>query len=399
MSRTWPSVDVCDVLVVGATSHGLAAALGMAQAGLRVEVIETQIHTTLPWTAVHHWSVLSGLDSIGVLGEAEAVGERTTGWGLRILATGEQISFDLADLAGQVEHAYNLRVEDEALRAVLRRRLLALPGTAVRPGRVVALHQHLGGATVDVDTPAGPHLARATWVVAADGASSAVRRESGIAFEGSTWWERCIVALLRHDFGSRGYCDTTFQVDGTHGAVVERAGEDTWRYVFQEPGTRPEDTLAGRIPQALMGATGEAPEILDWTAERMYQRVAAQFRAGRVLLVGESAHVTHRLTGHSSTSGWFDVFSLVRVLPDVLAGRIDDTALTKWAEHRRRVYLDEAVPASLARKHLVSEIRDQASLDIELDQFRRAQSDLAGRRELLLQGRELDGARPSPTAF
>jgi 3-(3-hydroxy-phenyl)propionate hydroxylase len=384
--------DPVDVLVVGAGHHGLATAVGLARAGCTVEVVDSGRHPALPWTAVHHWSVLSDLHHLGVLDDLVAAGARATGWGLRVLATGEHITYDLGDLVGQVEHPYHLRVAEDRLREVLQRRLLELGGTTARPGRVVGLHQHPGGVTVDLDTPSGPHLARARWVVAADGAASAVRREAGIAFEGTTWWERCVVALVRHDFAALGYPDTTFQVDGSHGAVVERAGEDTWRYVFQEPGTRPEDTVASRIPDVLRHATGGAREVVEWTAERMHQRVAAQFRTGRVLLVGEAAHVTHRLIGHSSISGWFDAFSLARLLPEVVTERADDEALTAWAQQRRRVYLDDAVPASLSRKNLVSGIRDRASLDVELDQFRRALSDASLRREVLLQGRELDGA-------
>jgi hypothetical protein len=48
----------------------------------------------------------------------------------------------------------------------------------------------------------------------------------------------------------------------------------------------------------MRGVTGRDPHIHDWTSERTHQRSAVTtYRAGPVVLVSETAHVTHKLIG------------------------------------------------------------------------------------------------------
>jgi 3-(3-hydroxy-phenyl)propionate hydroxylase len=388
---------VRDVVVVGASQVGLLTAIGLARAGLDVEVIDSVPPQRLPWTAVHHWSVLAGLDRLGVLDPVLDEGVRTSQWGLHVLATGEQLTYDVTELADSVRFPFNVRLETSLLCAVLARAFLAHPGATISPRtRVRGLVPHDTGVLLELDDDVGGpgRILEARWVVAADGLSSVVRRELGLGFEGTTWPERSVTALVEHDFAAHGYPDTTFQVDGRLGAVVERAGDRRWRYVYEEPLHLPEESIGERLPGVLEQATGERPRVLDWTSSRMHQRTAVSYRSGRVLLVGEAAHVTHRLVGRAPISGYFDAFSVVPALAQVVRGRSYDHVLSRWADHRRRVFLDEVVPTTASRKNLVTQIRDPHRREIELDHYRRALTDPVARREVLLQGTELDAGAP-----
>lgn len=382
-----------DVAVVGGTLTGLATALGLARRGVAVTLLDTVPAPRLSWTAVHHWSVLPVLDRLGVLDRALLEGEATAHWGLRVLATGEQLVYDVRELGREVGLPFNLRLEPAVLRGLLQDALLACPDAQVVDGvRLDAVRQDGAGAELllagdGVGVALDSGVLRARWVVGADGHASAVRRHTGLAFEGTTWTERGVVALVRHDFGARSYPETTFQVDGRFGAVVERAGCRRWRYLFQESLSQREGEVEQRIAGVLHAVTGERSEVLGWSAARMHQRSATSYRAGRVLLVGDAAHVTHPMCGHTSLSGWFDADSLVPVLHRALEGG-PDGHLTQWAELRRRQFLDEAVPASLRRRHLVAQIHDAHRLEVELEAFRRATVDPAYLREALLAERD-----------
>ncbi|CAN5652516.1 N/A [soil metagenome] len=391
---------VVDVVVVGAGHLGLTTALGLARAGVEVEVLDTGADERLPWTAVHHWSVLPGLADLGVLDGLLEAGATTSTWGLRVLATGEHLTYDLGDLGGQVRHPYNLRLEESRLCDTLRAALSRLPSARLTRAREIgSVRQHDDGVTVqvrgdedDTDAASVDRVVRARWLVAAQGSSSAVRRELGLGFAGTTWTERCVVALVEHDFAAVGYPDTTFQVDGRLGAVVERKDDRLWRYTYQEPLSRPEHAVADRIAGVLRAATGADPRVVDWNSARMHQRSVDSYRSGRVVLVGETAHVTHTMTGHTSISGWVDALTLAPVLAEVVREPAAEAVVTAWADERRRVYLDDVVPDSLSRRNLLTQISDPRRLDIELDQFRRARTDAATRREVLLEGREPEGA-------
>lgn len=382
-----------EVAVVGASLAGLTTALGLARAGVGVTLVDTVAPPRLTWTAVHHWAVLPLLDQLGVLDRALLEGEATACWGWRVLGTGERLAFDVRELGPEVRLPFNLRLEPAALRAILRDALLTCPmAEVVTDARIADLRQHPDGVEVFLDDPAGARSIRslhARWVVGADGPASEVRRRAGLAFEGMTWTERCVVALVQHDFAARDYDDTTFQIDGRWGAVVERAGHQRWRYLFQESLSHSEGETGHRIDEVLRAVTGEQPEVLDWTASRMHQRSATSYRNGRLLLVGDAAHLTHPMTGHTSLSGWFDAASLVSALLEERTGGAQaGDVLTRWAQWRRRHFLDDAAPASLGRRNLVAQIRDARRLEIELDVVRRATVDPARRREALLAERD-----------
>jgi 3-(3-hydroxy-phenyl)propionate hydroxylase len=369
-----------DVAVVGASTAGLVTALGLARRGLDVVLVDSVPAPRLSWSAIHHWSVLPILDELGVLDTALVAGEATAHWGLRVLATGEQFVFDLRELGPEARHPFNLRLEPHLLRDILREALAAVRGTVALDGcRVLGLRQSHDGVVLDLTD--GTSLT-AAWVVGADGPASAVRRTAGLGFEGTTWTERGVVALVEHDFAALGYPDTTFQIDGHAGAVVERVGQQTWRYLYQESLALPEGQVAQRLAALLHDVTGARPGVLDWTSARMHQRSATSYRAGRVVLIGDAAHVTHPLTGHTSLSGWQDAARLVPVLASVVDGTPDEQ-LARWAEERRRHFLDDAAPTSLGRRNLVAQIRDRHRLEVELDAFRRASEDPDLRRELL----------------
>lgn len=383
------TTDAVDVVVVGAGAAGLATALGLARRGVSVDVVDVARPPRVPWTEVHHWSVLAGLHDLGVLDDLLRRGTRRTRWELRVLMSGERIPFDLGDLRADVPHPYALRVSETDLLEVLTEHLLALPGTRVLQGPVRAVVTGTDEATVTYEGRGGNGEARGHWVVAADGPASVPRREAGIAFPGTSGAERTVVAVVDHDFAGQGYAETTFQVDGQWGAVVELVGGTTWRYVFQEPLEWSEEGVPARIVDVLGHVTGRSPLVLDWNVERTHQRTAVAFRRGRTVLVGDSAHLTHRLIGHSSIAAWCEAFSLAEVLAGVVAGTDHPSTLDAWAHARRRSYLSDAVPASISRRNLVAQIRDPSRLALELEDFRRALADVAVRRDVLMRGREL----------
>ena len=64
-----------DVIIVGGGPTGFINALGLAQAGIRVMIIEAESAiNSSPRAAVYFWSVLAGLERLDILAEAESIG-------------------------------------------------------------------------------------------------------------------------------------------------------------------------------------------------------------------------------------------------------------------------------------------------------------------------------------
>ncbi len=382
------------VVIVGAQPVGLCTALGLAQQGIGVTLVALESDDSTCFQFVHNWSVLPGLDALGVLADARAVGSSETQIGIRIGATGETIVLDLGVLGSEVPFPFNLHLEETALSAILLDHLLRFPAvTRVDAARVTAVAQDTAGVRIDIESPGGATSIGADWLVAADGTNSTVRRLLGIGFPGFTWRERSVSVLVTTHQKTPDLRPTTFVVNPERSALLQKAGPHRWTCAFTESLELSESSLQSRVATAANDFLGPDPSSLDgWVAARMHHRSAQTYRAGRVLLTGAAAHVTNRIVGHSSITGFFDAYRLVEALGAHIEGVADDRVLDTWAASRRRIFLDDVAPLSTSRKQLLSLNADQ--LNAELDSYRDAAASPDVLREMLLVNRALAGDSP-----
>lgn len=385
---------MADVLVVGGGPVGFVAALGLARAGVAVELIEAEPDIgDSPRAAVYHWSVLDGLERLGILDEAIAAGLTKRDYAYLVRATGERIDYDLSVLAGHTCHPFNIHLGQHRLAEIARRHLLALPNARVRFGtRLERIAQDGDGVTAHVAGSDEP--IRARWLVGADGGGSTVRKALGLDFEGYTWPERFVATNVRFDFEAAGYALTTMVIDAAHGAVIVKLDDaGLWRCTYMEDAALPEASFAERIPAAYRALL---PHDGPWRLERaapyrMHQRAAPSFRAGRVLLAGDAAHVTNPTGGLGLTSGLFDAYALHPALAAVVLEGGDERLLDNYAETRRRVFLERASPQAVRNKRLIFHANGGgAALEEALADLRRMAADAEYRLDRLMFSRSLD---------
>ena len=241
-----------EVIIVGGGPVGFITALGLAQAGVRVTIIEAEPRiVNSPRAAVYFWSVLEGLGRLGVLDEAQTAGVRKQDYTYLVRRTGERIEYSMEMLAGHTPHPYNLHLSQDRLAEIAMRKLQALSNATVRFGaRLEKLQQDADGVTVSVATERETEELRARWVIGADGAGSTVRRLLGLSFDGITWPERFVATNVYCDFERYGYARATFVIDERFGAVIVILNnEGLWRCTYMEDATLPEETFLERLPQ------------------------------------------------------------------------------------------------------------------------------------------------------
>jgi 3-(3-hydroxy-phenyl)propionate hydroxylase/6-hydroxy-3-succinoylpyridine 3-monooxygenase len=343
-----------DVIVVGGGPTGFVTALGLAQAGVSVCLVEAGDHIIdSPRACVYHWSMLDGLERLGIREEAERIGYTKDDYLWFVKKTGERLPYDLKVLSSVTRFPYNIQLGQDRLAEICLRRLEAMPNAEVywrTPFNGLA--QDAEGVTVQ----AGGQELRARWVIGADGAGSAVRKALGLAFDGMTWPERFVATNLHHDFESGGYWQSTMVVDEEWGAVIVKiTKEGLWRCTFMEDASLPEETYLGRIPEAYRHLlSGKGGYTLDKAAPyKMHQRCAETFRKGRVLLAGDAAHVTNPTGGFGLTTGLFDAFALWPTLAAVILDGADPAFLDVWADERRQIFLEKTSPQAIAYKDFV----------------------------------------------
>ena len=117
-----------------------------------------------------------------------------------------------------------------------------------------------------------------------------------------------------------------------------------WRVLFPIRTDETDETAldAARVHQRLRSLTKPdlVFEIRHKTIFRVHQRVASTFRRGRVLLLGDAAHINSPIGGMGMNSGIHDAWFLSERLARVMAGGASDTVLDEWAAARRKVAID-----------------------------------------------------------
>lgn len=383
-----------DVVVVGAGFSGLLTALGLARAGVRVTVLGAgKPPPALGDPVVCHWSVLDGMHRLGVLDELVEVGQAEGRWCLRVLSTGEQITFDLANLASDVAYPFNVHVGHRDLVHVLRSHLQAFSHASLcTDDAVTGLTHDDAGVAVTHRGPTGDHTLRAGWVVGADGTHSTVRRSLGLAFPGLTWPELWVAARSTFDFAELDYEPSTFQVHHRNGALVQRSpGGGSWRYLFTHPATGASDLEARAravLAEVIPGDVGT--ELTHVTSGRMYERMTDRSRVGRVVLVGHAAHVANPLTAFGLTAPFQDAYAVVEPLVRAVADPRQVDGLDAYAADRRRAFLEVSAPGSADRKNVVFQIGDPVRLDRELEVYRHGAATPARQREFLLSEHQVE---------
>lgn len=347
-----------DVIIIGGGPVGFINALGLAQAGVRVTVIEAESQIIKsPRAAVYFWSVLEGLARLGILEEAEAAGVRKQDYTYLVRSTGERIEYSMEVLAGYTPHPYNLHLSQDRLAEIAMRKLQTLSNATVRFGtRLEELRQDATGVTLAVVTGHERQELRASWVIGADGAGSTVRRLLGLSFDGLTWPERFVATNVYCDFERYGYARATFVIDGRCGAVVVILNnEGLWRCTYMEDATLPEETFLERLPRVYQTIVPDqgSYQLERASPYRMHQRSAETYRVGRVILAGDAAHVTNPTGGLGLTSGLLDSYALYPALAAVVLESADGEVLDRYSAARRDIFVNRVSPQATANKRLV----------------------------------------------
>jgi len=346
-----------DVIVVGGGVVGAACALGLAQRGLEVVLIEGQAPT--PWSAQapdlrvyafapDNAALLQRLGVWDAVRRARAQPYRR----MRVwdAAGGGELMFD-ADRLGRRELGWLIE------HGLLADRLwAALPAAGVQlrcPARVEAMEQDAAGVRLTLDD--GARL-EARLVIAADGAASTLRALAGLGTQGHDYRQRGVVGYIRTEHPHEDTAWQRFLPTGPLAVLPCTQGRSSIVWTLpQAEAVRvlalEEEAFSRELTQAFAGRLGEMVIDSPRAAFPLRLQLARQYVEGRLLLVGDAAHAVHPLAGQGVNLGLRDVAGLLdnvaqaqaRQAPWDGAHRLQRWARTRLSENAVAAYTFDGI--------------------------------------------------------
>ena len=339
------------VIVVGAGPVGLTCAALLARAGIPVLLLEATAERARDLRAsTWHPPTLDMIEALGLSGPLIARGLITPTWQVRMHPSGERAVFDLGVLAGETRHPFRLQCEQQVYCELLEERL---PGfgsgcTLQRGITVTGLRQSDTGVVVEAREADGATVElQARWLIGADGARSTIREAVGLHLEGSTYPETTILATTQFPFEQHleglsnvNYCWSP------HGTFSLLRLPNLWRvslYADADESVEQALTRASiEVKLQRIVPTGRLYDVLEARPYRIHRRIAPTYRAGRVLLAGDAAHLNSPSGGMGMNGGLHDAFNLCDKLVRVWHGA-DDALLDRYVRQRRPVAQEQII--------------------------------------------------------
>ncbi len=342
------------VVVVGAGPVGLTLALDLANRGTPVLVLDENSRVSHGSRAICF--AKRTLEIADRLGFAEPLLAKGVEWshGRVFHGDNEIYEFDLLPEAGHRHPAFiNLQQPYFEIYLVDAIRAAQAGGAPIEirgHNRVTGMHND--GATLDIETPDGTYHLTTDWLIACDGARSPIRDMMGLSFDGRVFEDNFLIADVKMaaDFPTERWFwfDPPFKGAGAS-ALLHKQPDDVWRLDFQLGWDidREHELLEENVRARVDGMLGAGAEYeLDWTSIYTFQcRRMQEFRHGRVIFAGDSAHQVSPFGARGANSGIQDADNLAWKLDYVIKGHAPEALIDTYSEERS-LAADENILAS-----------------------------------------------------
>jgi 2-polyprenyl-6-methoxyphenol hydroxylase-like FAD-dependent oxidoreductase len=329
------------VLVVGAGPVGMTAASELARFGVSVRIVDKAAARTDKSKALVVWSRTLELLDRGPGGSAPFVDAGFKAHAVNLVAGDGKLMGRVSMDSVKSPYPYGLMLPQSETERLLEERLASLGITIERNTEV------LGYKTIEDGIEAQLHHAdgtedtvQASWLLGCDGAHSVVRHTLGVPFAGETMDSDWILA----DVHMSGYPfpdsepSVYWHKDGAF--VIFPISPGRYRVLADLPLTPgklpPEPTL--EQAQAIIDQRGpgglKAFDPIWFAGFRINGRKVANYRSGRIFLLGDAAHVHSPAGGQGMNTGMQDAFNLAWKLALVIREACADPLLDSYSPER-----------------------------------------------------------------
>ena len=362
MAGVVPLAEQRPVVIVGAGPVGLTTALGLAHYGIPFILLEaddrlsteTKAGTTLTRT-LEIWHRFGASDEIlkramkvDEIGDIERATNRA------------RSSVNLGVLKDETRFPFVINLPQHDMEPALSSCLARATGGSLHyRHRVTAFTQFDDYVSVEVETPEGTKTLEASYLLGCDGGRSTIRDQLGVRVEGRSLPERYSLVDLKVDLdvvNPRDYPYLAYFSDADEWMILIRQPE-CWRFLFpvyDENKTLTVDELREKAIR-FIGDVKDV-EVLGTNLFNIYHRVASRWRQGRVVLLGDAAHLITPMWALGLNTGILDANSIAWRIAWIMRGWGDGSLLDAFEREQKPVAeqgsgeMAEAARAYMARR-------------------------------------------------
>lgn len=373
--------DAVPVAIVGAGPVGMTAALALAREGVRSVLLDAKATFNDGSRAI-----CVARQSFNILERVGAVDPFlskalpwTTG---RSFYRGAQIlEFDMPD-GPQEKYRPMYNIQQQFIEQYLLDAIVAEPLIETRwQSAATAVTDTETAVEITVEDPNGTYALACDWLLAADGARSAIRKARGLRLKGENYEGRYVIAdvQMKLDYPTirRALFDPDCRRGGT--VLVHKQPDDIWRIDYQladgenEEQAIAEDNVRESVAAVLtdIGYTGDW-ELEWWSVYAANTLALDDYRDGKIFFIGDSAHIVPIFGVRGLNNGLADAHNIGWKLAWVVDGRADASILDSYTPERRGATLDVFLNASKSARFMTPpthgwQLMRDAALNLALD--------------------------------
>jgi len=328
------------VVVIGAGPVGLATAIDLAQQGVPVVLLDDDDRLSTGSRAICF--AKRTLEIFDRLGCGQPMVDKGITWNVgKVFLKDEPLySFNLLPESGHARPAF-INLQQYYVEGMLLDRAEQLPTLDIRwKNKVTGVIQTADYVELEIDTPDGPYKVQTEWLVAADGGRSPVRGFLGLESKGQIFRDRFLIADIKveADYPAERWFWFDPPFHPNQSVLLHKQPDNVWRVDFQlgwdaDPAAEREPERVIPRVKALLG--DETPFELEWVSVYTFVCLRMdQFRHGRVLFAGDSAHGVSPFGARGANSGVQDADNLAWKLRLVISGQAAETLLDSYNAER-----------------------------------------------------------------